>query len=110
MLGSFDFLRHFPTALQAEIEAMPDQADVERWLTLAGFEGVELKTVTLQLQESRLTRLRRVWNRGFPSLRLVPRFEFAFGFGRFAAMLAWDAVRGRVKMNESTLFATATRP
>jgi ubiquinone/menaquinone biosynthesis C-methylase UbiE len=109
-LGSFDFLRHFPTALRAEVAVMPNQADVERWLTSAGFEDVDLKIVTSQLQESRWSRLRNVWDRGFPSLQLVPRSEFAVGFGRYVVKLAWEAIRGQARTGEATLFATARCP
>lgn len=108
-LSSFDFLRYFPTAKKAEFSVMPDRADVESWLKSSGFEQIEIRTVTLQPQESRWTRLGKVWDRGFPSLQLVPRIEFARGFVCYAARLAWDAARRQPMASEATLFAIGRR-
>jgi ubiquinone/menaquinone biosynthesis C-methylase UbiE len=108
-LSSFDFLHYFPTAKRAELSVMPNQADVEFWLRSAGFEQIELKTITIEPQESRRTRLRKVWDRGFPSLQMVPRVEFARGFAWYAAKLAFDAFRRRGLIREATLFATGRR-
>jgi ubiquinone/menaquinone biosynthesis C-methylase UbiE len=109
-LGSFDFLRHFPTAKRAELSVMPDRADVEFWLKSTGFEQIDMRTVTIQPQESRWTRLGNVRDRGFPSLQLVPRIEFARGFASYAVRLAWDAVRRQPMTSEATLFAIGRRP
>jgi ubiquinone/menaquinone biosynthesis C-methylase UbiE len=109
-LGSFDFLRHFPTAKRAEFAVMPNRAEVEFWLESAGFEQIDIRTVTIQPQESRWARLRKVWVRGFPSLQLVPRVEFARGLAWYAARLAWDAVRRQPITSEATLLAIGRRP
>jgi SAM-dependent methyltransferase len=109
-LSSFDFLHHFPTAKRAELSVMPDRADVEFWLKSAGFEQIEIRTITIQPQDSRLTRLGKVWGRGFPSLQLVPRVEFVHGFVRYSARLAWDAARRQPMTSEAALFAIGRRP
>jgi SAM-dependent methyltransferase len=109
-LSSFDFLRHFPSANRAERSVMPDEAEVGSWLESAGFERIDIRTVTIPPQESRWTRLGKVWDRGFPSLQLVPRVEFARGFVWYAAQLAWDAVRRQPMTGEATIFAVGRRP
>jgi ubiquinone/menaquinone biosynthesis C-methylase UbiE len=109
-LASFDFLRHFPTAKRAESSAMPNRADVEFWLNSAGFEHIDMRTIEVQSHESRWTRLRKVWNRGFPSLQLVPRREFTFGVLAYAVRLFRDAVRHEPITSEATLLATGRRP
>jgi ubiquinone/menaquinone biosynthesis C-methylase UbiE len=108
-LGSFDFLRHFPTAKRAELFAMPNRADVEFWLKSAGFEHIDIRTVEVQSHESRWTQLSKVWNRGFPSLQLVPRREFVLGILGYAVRLYWDAVRHEPITSEATLLATGRR-
>lgn len=108
-LNSFDFLHYFPTAKKAEFSVMPDRADVEFWLKSAGFGQIDIRTVTIQPQESRWARLGKVWGRGFPSLQLVPRAEFVRGFVWYAASLTWDAARRQPIASEATLFAIGRR-
>jgi ubiquinone/menaquinone biosynthesis C-methylase UbiE len=109
-LGSFAFLRHFPTANRAEFSAMPNRTDVEFWLRSAGFEHIDIRTVEVRSCESRWTELCKVWNRGFPSLQLVPGGEFVLGFLGYAVRLYWDAARHKPISSEATLFATGRRP
>jgi SAM-dependent methyltransferase len=109
-LDSFDFLGHFPTAKRAEFSAMPSRTAVESWLKSAGFENIDIRTVEIQPHENRWTQLSMVWNRGFPSLQLVPRGEFALGILRYAVRLHWDAVRNKPITSEVALLATGRRP
>jgi trans-aconitate methyltransferase len=109
-LNSFDFLRYFPTAKKAEFSALPDRTQVEFWLKSAGFRQIHSYTVAVQQSESRFARLGKVWARGFPSLQLVPRAEFAGGFVCYTARLAIDAIRGIPIVFEETLLAAGRRP
>lgn len=109
-ISSFDFLRHFPTAKRAEFAAMPNRADVDSWLKSAGFELIDIRSVEVQPKGSRWVQLSKVWNRGFPSLQLVPRGEFMLGILGYAARLYWDAIRHEPITSEATLLATGRRP
>ena len=108
-LKSFDFLRFFPSALQAERAVMPEDEIVRSWLEASGFSDLEFSLVPSAGSRSRLTRWRRVRQRGFPSLQLVSRREFVWGSIRFALSLVWEALTGQRVSSEVALLVVARR-
>lgn len=108
-LSSFDFLKYFPTALAAEIEAMPAQSDVEEWVRSAGFIDVASRSIEISDGQSRVVRLLRVFARGFPSLQFVGKREFILGATRYAIASAKCALQGRAPAKEGALLVVGRR-
>lgn len=108
-LASFDFLTFFPTAIRAEARAMPSQELLESWVAGHGFDMVKVTTITAGKPASRIDALRAVLRRGFPSLQLVPRLEFAAGVAQYACWLTWTAVRRLPRPGERSVLLVARR-
>lgn len=107
-LSSFEFLSYFPTALAAERRAMPEDAEVQRWLSRP---DVEIRGVTSLSMDPKPRRaaLRDVALRGFPSLQLVPEAEFRWGVARYGLWCAANYLASGTRAGETSLLVVARR-
>lgn len=106
---SFEFLRFFPTAMRAELLAMPLDEGLTAWILSAGFESLRKETIIVPVDVSRWGRLRAVAQRGFPSLQLVPKCELVVGTLRFACDLVRQWLTSELPASESAVLVTARR-
>lgn len=108
-LHSYEFMRFFPTAQQAELRAMPSQDEVESWIDGSGFKISFVQTVITGKPTSRVQSLLSVLSRGFPSLQLIPLDEYVVGVVRYALWLIWAWVRRRPRPHEACMLLVARR-
>jgi ubiquinone/menaquinone biosynthesis C-methylase UbiE len=108
-LETCNFLRCFPTARAVEARIMPTDAELLGWFDRAVWDEVRTTVVAAPAPRSRRALLARVAARGFPSLQLVPRREFALGVARFATSLALGWLRREAIPQEETVLVSARK-
>lgn len=107
-LNSFEFLKFFPTALAAERRAMPEDGELQRWLSRLDVEILSVKTLSIN-PKPRRTALRDVALRGFPSLQLVSKAEFCWGITQYGLWCSANYLTSRIRVGESSLLVVARR-
>lgn len=107
-LSSFEFLKFFPAALAAERRAMPDDAELQRWLSRPDVEFRGVTSLSMDPKPRRAA-LRDVVVRGFPSLQLVSEAEFRWGVARYGLWCAANFLTRGTRVGESSLLVVARR-
>lgn len=108
-LSSFDFLKFFPTALAAERTAMPMRSELLTWMSDDGLEVINIGEVSAEPPASRVSALRTVLTRGFPSLQMVSSIELSRGSLLYTLHLVACCILRRARPTEQSVLVVARR-